>query len=109
MSKIEEYKTELLEVQEMAIVDTIALVKQANQCDKSQKTQRGDLVWLYKGANQTLAIAARIEQLLTAKQTNTDTTEEEEKRQEALAAKLLASAKKDLSKRKGTKQDGKEG
>ena len=108
MSKIEEYKTELLEVQEMAIVDTIALVKQANQCDKSQKTQRGDLVWLYKGANQTLAIAARIEQLLTAKQTNTDTTEEE-KRQEAVAAKLLASAKKDLSKRKGTKQDGKEG
>ncbi|MEG6547665.1 hypothetical protein V6C59_17540 [Acinetobacter bereziniae] len=110
MSKIEEYRTELLRVQNTTILDTVDLVERANQCDKETKVGRGDAYWLYKSANQTLAIAARIEQLLTAKQTNTDTTEEEEKRQEALAAKLLASAKKDLSKRKGkTKQDGKEG
>lgn len=78
---------------------------------RKQRYGRGDSFWLYKSANQTLAIAARIEQLLTAKQQNTvSTTEEEEKQKEAEAEKLLLSVRKELTKRKGkTKKDGKEG
>ena len=111
MSKIEEYKAELLRVQDTTILDTVDLVERANQCDKETKVGRGDAFWLYKSANQTLAIAARIEQLLTAKQQNTTTTtEEEEKQKEAEAEKLLLSVRKAMTKRKGkSKQDGKEG
>lgn len=78
---------------------------------KKQKCGRGDAFWLYKSANQTLAIAARIEQLLQAKQQNSvTTTEDEEKQKEVEAEKLLQSVRKELTKRKkGTKKDGKEG
>lgn len=77
---------------------------------KKQKYGRGDAFWLYKSANQTLAIAARIEQLLTAKVNQaTETTEDQEKQKEAEAEKLLSSVRKELGKRKkGSKQDGKE-
>lgn len=111
MSKIEEYKSELVRVQDIAILDTVDLVERANNCDKETKVGRGDAFWLYKSANQTLAIAARIEQLLQAKQQNSvTTTEDEEKQKEAEAEKLLLSVRKELTKRKkGTKQDGKEG
>jgi len=63
MSKIEEYKSELVRIQEMAILDTVDLVERANDCDRQTKVGRGDSYWLMKSANQTLAIAARIEQL----------------------------------------------
>lgn len=65
---------------------------------------------MYKSANQTLAIAARIEQLLTAKANqSTETTEDQEKQKEAEAEKLLSSVRKELGKRKKVaKQDGKE-
>lgn len=111
MSKIEEYKSELVRVQDIAILDTVDLVERANNCDKETKVGRGDAFWLYKSANQTLAIAARIEQLLQVKQQNSvTTTEDEEKQKEAEAEKLLLSVRKELTKRKkGTKQDGKEG
>ena len=110
MSKIEEYKSELVRIQDIAILDTVDLVERANNSDKETKVGRGDAFWLYKSANQTLAIAARIEQLLQAKQQNSvTTTEEEEKQKEAEAEKLLLSVKKELTKRKGkTKKDGKE-
>lgn len=110
MSKIEEYKTELIRVQDIAILDTVDLVERANNCDKETKVGRGDAFWLYKSANQTLAIAARIEQLLQTKQQNSvTTTEDEEKQKEVEAEKLLLSVRKELIKRKkGTKQDGKE-
>ncbi|WP_191113094.1 hypothetical protein [Acinetobacter lwoffii] len=110
MSKIEEYKSELVRIQEMSILDTIKLVELANETDFSSKTGRGDCAWLYKASNSSLAIAARIEQLLTAKQqTSTNTTEDEEKQNEAEAEKLLQSVKKELTKRKGkNKKDGKE-
>ena len=77
---------------------------------KKEKYGRGDAFWLYKSANQTLAIAARIEQLLTAKANQaTETTEDQEKQKEAEAEKLLSSVRKELDKRKkGSKQDGKE-
>lgn len=77
---------------------------------KKQKYGRGDAFWLYKSANQTLAIAARIEQLLTAKANQaTETTEDQEKQKEAEAEKLLSSVRKELGKRKKvSKQDGKE-
>jgi len=111
MSKIEEYKSELVRIQDISILDTVDLVERANNCDKETKVGRGDAFWLYKSANQTLAIAARIEQLLQAKQQNSvTTTEDEEKQKEAEAEKLLLSVRKELTKRKkGTKQDGKEG
>lgn len=111
MSKIEEYKSELVRVQDIAILDTVDLVERANNCDKETKVGRGDAFWLYKSANQTLAIAARIEQLLQTKQQNSViTTEDEEKQKEAEAEKLLLSVRKELTKcKKGTKQDGKEG
>jgi len=112
MSKIEEYKSELIRVQDLTILDTIDLVERANNCDKETKVGRGDAFWLYKSANQTLAIAARIEQLLEArnKSQNITTTEEEEKQKEAEAEKLLLTVRKELTKRKKvTKQDGKEG
>ena len=110
MSKIEEYKSELVRIQEMAILDTVDLVERANNCDKETKVGRGDAFWLYKSCNQTLAIAARIEQLITAKQQTTITTsEEDEKQKEAEAQKLLLTVQKELTKRKGkTKKDGKE-
>ena len=110
MSKIEEYKSELVRIQDIAILDTVDLVERANNSDKETKVGRGDAFWLYKSANQTLAIAARIEQLLQAKQQNSvTTTEDEEKQKEVEAEKLLLSVKKELTKRKGkTKQDGKE-
>ncbi|TCB55576.1 hypothetical protein [Acinetobacter terrae] len=77
---------------------------------KKQRYGRGDAFWLYKSANQTLAIAARIEQLLTAKANQaTETTEDQEKQKEAEAEKLLSSVRKELGKRKKvSKQDGKE-
>jgi hypothetical protein len=77
---------------------------------KKRRYGRGDAFWLYKSANQTLAIAARIEQLLTAKANQaTETTEDQEKQKEAEAEKLLSSVRKELGKRKkGSKQDGKE-
>jgi hypothetical protein len=77
---------------------------------KKQRYGRGDAFWLYKSANQTLAIAARIEQLLTAKANQaTETTEDQEKQKEAEAEKLLSSVRKELGKRKKVaKQDGKE-
>ena len=77
---------------------------------KKQKYGRGDAFWLYKSANQTLAIAARIEQLLTAKANQAiETTDDQEKQKEAEAEKLLASVRKELGKRKKvSKQDGKE-
>lgn len=111
MNKIEEYKSELIRVQDIAILDTVDLVERANNCDKETKVGRGDAFWLYKSANQTLAIAARIEQLLQTKQQNSvTTTEDEEKQKEAEAEKLLLSVRKELTKRKkGIKQDGKEG
>ncbi|HAV5592853.1 TPA: hypothetical protein JI118_14690 [Acinetobacter baumannii] len=110
MSKIEEYKSELVRIQDIAILDTVDLVERANNSDKETKVGRGDAFWLYKSANQTLAIAARIEQLLQAKQQNSvTTTEDEEKQKEVEAEKLLLSVKKELTKRKGkTKKDGKE-
>lgn len=110
MSKIEEYKSELIRIQDIAILDTVDLVERANNSDKETKVGRGDAFWLYKSANQTLAIAARIEQLLQAKQQNSvTTTEDEEKQKEVEAEKLLLSVKKELTKRKGkTKKDGKE-
>lgn len=110
MNKIEEYKSELVRIQDIAILDTVDLVERANNSDKETKVGRGDAFWLYKSANQTLAIAARIEQLLQAKQQNSvTTTEDEEKQKEVEAEKLLLSVKKELTKRKGkTKKDGKE-
>lgn len=112
MSKIEEYKSELVRIQDIAILDTVDLVERANRCDKETKVGRGDAFWLYKSANQTLAIAARIEQLLENRNKiqNITTTEEEEKQKEAEAEKLLLSVRKELTKRKkSTKKDGKEG
>ena len=111
MNKIEEYKSELVRIQDIAILDTVDLVERANDCDKETKVGRGDAFWLYKSANQTLAIAARIEQLLENRnKTQTITTTEEEKQKEAEAEKLLLSVRKELTKRKkGTKKDGKEG
>lgn len=113
MSKIEEYKSELVRIQDITILDTVDLVERANNCDKETKVGRGDAFWLYKSANQTLAIAARIEQLLENRnkiQNITTTEEEEEKQKEAEAEKLLLSVRKELSKRKKvTKKDGKEG
>ena len=110
MSKIEEYKSELVRIQDIAILDTVDLVERANGCDKETKVGRGDAFWLYKSANQTLAIASRIEQLLTAKANQaTETTEDLEKQKEAEAEKLLSSVRKELGKRKKvSKQDGKE-
>lgn len=111
MSKIEEYKEELIRIQDITILDTVDLVERANNCDKETKVGRGDAFWLYKSANQTLAIAARIEQLLENRNKTQaiTTTEDEEKQKEAEAQKLLLSVKKELTKRKGkTKQDGKE-
>jgi len=110
MNKIEEYKSELVRIQDIAILDTVDLVERANGCDKETKVGRGDAFWLYKSANQTLAIAARIEQLLAAKQQITITTsEEDEKQKEVEAQKLLFTVQKELTKRKGkTKKDGKE-
>lgn len=112
MSKIEEYKSELVRIQDLTILDTVDLVERANNCDKETKVGRGDAFWLYKSANQTLAIAARIEQLLENRNKiqNITTTEDEEKQKEAEAEKLLLSVRKELTKRKGkTKKDGKEG
>lgn len=112
MSKIEEYKSELVRIQDIAILDTVDLVERANGCDKETKVGRGDAFWLYKSANQTLAIAARIEQLIEARNKiqAITTTEEEEKQKEAEAEKLLQSVRKELTKRKkGTKKDDKEG
>ena len=111
MSKIEEYKSELVRIQDIAILDTVDLVERANGCDKETKVGRGDAFWLYKSANQTLAIAARIEQLIEARnKTQAITTTEEEKQKEAEAEKLLLSVRKELTKRKKVnKKDGKEG
>lgn len=111
MSKIEEYKSELVRIQEIAILDTIDLVERGNSEDKETKIGRGNAAWIYKSANQTLAIAARIEQLLENRnKTQAITTEDEEKQKEAEAEKLLLSVRKELTKRKGkTKKDGKEG
>ena len=112
MSKIEEYKSELVRIQEIAILDTIDLVERGNSEDKETKIGRGNAAWIYKSANQTLAIAARIEQLLENRNKiqNITTTEEEEKQKEAEAEKLLLSVRKELTKRKGkTKKDDKEG
>ncbi|MBD8010245.1 hypothetical protein [Acinetobacter pecorum] len=109
MNKIEEYKSELSRIQDIAILDTVDLVERANGCDKETKVGRGDAFWLYKSANQTLAIAARIEQLIENRnKTQAITTEEEEEKQKE-AEKLLLSVRKELTKRKGkTKKDGKE-
>lgn len=112
MSKIEEYKSELIRIQDITILDTVDLVERANSCDKETKVGRGDAFWLYKSANQTLAIAARIEQLLENRNKiqNITTTEEEEKQKEVEAEKLLQSVRKELNKRKKvTKKDDKEG
>ena len=110
MSKIKEYESELIRIQEMSLLDTVDLVERANTQDKETKVGRGDAFWLYKSANQTLAIAARIEQLLTNKANQAiETTEEIEKQKEAEAEKLLQTVRKEITKRKGkTKQDGKE-
>lgn len=40
MSKIEEYKDELIRIQEMSILDTVDLVERANGCDKESKVGR---------------------------------------------------------------------
>ena len=112
MSKIEEYKSELVRIQEMAILDTVDLVERANGCDRETKVGRGDSFWLMKSANQTLALAARIEQLIESRNKTQaiTTTEDEEKQKEAEAEKLLQTVRKELSKRKKvTKKDGKEG
>lgn len=101
MSKLEQYKEELIRTQELAILDTIDLVERANGCDKETKVGRGDAFWLYKSGNQTLAIAARIEQLLTTKLATSDTNDDEEARKEAEAEKLLATVRKEITKRKG--------
>lgn len=110
MSKIEEYKSELVRIQEIAILDTVDLVERANDCDRETKVGRGDSFWLMKSANQTLALAARIEQLIEARNKTQaiTTTEDEEKQKEA--EKLLLSVRKELTKRKkSTKKDDKEG
>lgn len=52
-----------------------------------------------------MAIAARIEQLLTVKQAEVTTSEEEDKQKEAEAAKILEQVKIEYSKRKG-RSDG---
>lgn len=52
-----------------------------------------------------MAIAARIEQLLTVKQAEVITSEEEDKQKEAEAAKILEQVKIEYSKRKG-RSDG---
>lgn len=111
MSKIEEYKSELVRIQEIAILDTIDLVERGNSEDKETKIGRGNAAWIYKSANQTLAIAARIEQLLENRnKIQNITTTEEEKQKEAEAEKLLLSVRKELTKRKKVnKKDGKEG
>lgn len=113
MNKIQEYRDELIRVQELALLDTVDLVERANGCDKETKVGRGDAFWLYKSGNQTLAIAARIEQLLESRLKNQDlsTSEEEDKRQEEQAAKMLATVRKELTKRKKVtkKDDNKEG
>ncbi|MDV2488646.1 hypothetical protein [Acinetobacter johnsonii] len=112
MSKIEEYKSELVRIQEIAILDTIDLVERGNSEDKETKIGRGNAAWIYKSANQTLAIAARIEQLIEARNKTQaiTTTEDEEKQKEAEAEKLLQSVRKELTKRKKvTKKDDKEG
>lgn len=52
-----------------------------------------------------MAIAARIEQLLTVKQAEVTTSEEEDKQKEAEAAKILEQVRIEYSKRKG-RSDG---
>lgn len=91
-------ESELLRIQALAFSDTIKLVDQAQLCNIDNKVDRGDMVWLYRGANQSIAIAARIEQLLSTKQTSSH--EEDNKQAEAIAAKLITSVKKEYSKRK---------
>lgn len=39
MSKIEQYKDELIRVQDMTILDTVDLVERANSCDKETKVR----------------------------------------------------------------------
>ena len=40
MSKIEEYKSELVRIQDIAILDTVDLVERANGCDKETKVRK---------------------------------------------------------------------
>lgn len=47
MSKIEEYTSELVRIQEVSLLDTIDLVERANDCDKETKVRaRGCLLAL---------------------------------------------------------------
>lgn len=39
MSKIEEYKSELIRIQEISILDTVDLCERANSCDKETKVR----------------------------------------------------------------------
>lgn len=113
MSKIEEYKSELIRIQEICILDTVDIVERATAEDKETKVGRGNCAWLYKSATQCLGIAARIEQLMDARNKAlaiTPTSEEEDKQKEAEAEKLLASVRKEITKRgRGRpRKDGKE-
>jgi hypothetical protein len=39
MSKIEEYKSELIRIQEISLLDTVDLCERANNCDKETKVR----------------------------------------------------------------------
>lgn len=89
MSMIETYKSRLIAIQELSILDTIDLVERASQCDLDTQDGRGDSKWLYSTANQSLSIVAKLESLLQKQQAESNTENEMQKRQEKEAKQLL--------------------
>lgn len=95
----DDQKEELERIQAVAIDDTIGLVDAAAECDIKSKEGRGDKVWLYKAANQSMGIAEKIERFFTMRKT-AQPVGTGEATPEIHAASLIDQAKQQLQARK---------
>lgn len=104
MSKVEQYREEMIRMQELSILDTIGLVDRAHACDLDTQEGRGDSKWLYGTANQALGIVAKLESILNKTvTTSTNTEDEEDKAKEAEAKRILSKVTKDYTSYKNKK------
>jgi hypothetical protein len=95
----EDQKAELERIQAEAVGDTIVLVDAAVKCDIISKEGRGNKVWLYKAANQSMGIAEKIERFFTMRRTDKPLGANEPT-PEMQAASLINQAKQQLEARK---------
>lgn len=88
----------LIELSESTTEDLINIVQAANEVGFESPEQRGEKVWLYKGANQCASTIANIERVLAMKRGDLPPASKTQETQEKYEAQILAKAEAQAAK-----------